>query len=222
MHPPEFARIRMSEENMLFAEHLTEHVLQFYSLFRRERIYLPFQPALINCSYLVGDNLTVTTSNMASHTEGVAMNRRSNGNDNDSCKILVKFLWTYHYARTHFLHFCTYCGIKVNPTDVKLIHHCHSSTLSSSNTSAAINWSSPFWWALRAAADHPFRTSGLEVSSANAIRRMSRSALRAFCMATSLSKMGLSSRSSSARSCMVVIIVIVRIPLAKVQYFFEI
>ena len=89
-----------------------------------------------------------------------------------------------------------------------LLYHFHSSTLSSSKMSAARSWSSPCLCALRAAADQPSRTVALFTGvSIKTIFRMSRSAVRAFCIAISLSKMGLSSRSSSARNCIDVIIV---------------
>ena len=70
----------------------------------------------------------------------------------------------------------------------------------------ATNWSSPCLCALRAAADQPFRTADLLTgTSGNTARRISRRAVSVFCIATSLSKIGLSSRSSSARKRNVVI-----------------
>ena len=151
---------------VLFAEHLTEHILQFGLFVGRKRSNFFLQPTLVNCSYLIRDNLTVALGNLAFHAEGITVDGRRDGNDD-----------------------------------------CQSSTLSSSNISAATIWSAPSLCAFRAAADHPSLTVVFVAgTSVNTILRMSRSAVSAFCMATSLSKMGLSSRNSSARSCIAVII----------------
>ena len=215
--------VRGSGRIVLFAEHLTKHVLQF-SLFvgRKCRNFL-LQPAFINRPYLVGDNLTVAYIHMTGHTIGIAVNSRCDGNDDDRGKVLVQLLWTHHYAGTHFLHLGTDCRGEVNPVDIKLIYHCQSSTLSSSKKSAVTSRSSPCLCALRAAADHPFLTAGLVTGfSVKTTLRISRRAVRAFYIATSLSKIGLSSRSSSARSCIAVIIVIVyRLYAAKIQIIIE-
>lgn len=157
----------------LFAEHLTEDVLQFGLFIGRKRSNLFLQPTLVYCPDLVGDNLTVSSIYMTGHSIGIAVDSRSDGDDDDRGKVFVQ-----------------------------------SSTLSSSKMSAATSWSLPCSCALRAAADHPLRTGVLVTgTSVNTILRISRKAVRAFCMATSLSKMGLSSRSSSARNCIAVIIV---------------
>lgn len=204
------ARSAGSGRIVLFAEHLTEHVLQFSLFVGRKCRYFLFQPTFIDRPNLVGDNLTVAFAYMAWHPKGIAMNGRCNGYDDYRSKVLVQLLWTHHYAGTYFLHLSTDCRVEVNPVDIKLIYHCQSSTLSSSKMSAATSWSSPCLCALRAAADHPFLTAGLVTgTSVKTTFRMSRRAVRAFCIATSLSKIGLSSRSSSARSCIAVIIVIV-------------
>ena len=144
---------------------------------------------------------------MAWHPKEIAMNGRCDGYDDYRGKVLVQLLWTHHYAGTYFLHLSTDSWVEVNPVDIKLIYHCQSSTLSSSKISAAISWSSPILCALRAATAHPFLTADVVTgTSVKTTLRISRRAMRAFCMATSLSKIGLSSRSSSARSCIAVII----------------
>ncbi len=137
------ARSAGSGRRVLFAEHLTEHVLQFSLFVGRKCRYFLFQPTFINRPYLIGDNLTVASIHMTRHTIGISVNGRCNGNDDDRGKILVQLLWTHHYAGTHLLHLGTDCRVEVNPIDIKLIYHCQFSILSSSNTSAAIIWSSP-------------------------------------------------------------------------------
>ena len=120
--------------SMLFAEHLTEHILQLNLLVWRKCCNPLFQPTFVNRPNLIGDNLAVAPIYLAT------------------------------------------------------------------------NWSSPCLCALRAAADQPFRTADLLTgTSGNTARRISRRAVSVFCIATSLSKIGLSSRSSSARKRNVVI-----------------
>ena len=115
-------------------------------------------------------------------------------------------IWNQIKQGADLLHLSTDRRVEVNPIDIELLYHCQSSTLSSSNISAATNWSSPCLCALRAAADQPFRTADLLTgTSGNTARRISRRAVSVFCIATSLSKIGLSSRSSSARKRNVVI-----------------
>ena len=201
------AASKTREVGKLFTKHLTEYVLQSGLFVGRKSGYFLFQPTFIDRPYLVGDNLTVAFTYMAWHPKGITVNGRCDGYDDYRGKVLVQLLWTHHYAGTHFLHLCTDSRVEVNPIDIKLIYHCQSSTLSSSKMSAATSWSSPCLCALRAAADHPFLTAGVVTgTSVKTTLRMSRSAMRAFCMAISLSKIGLSSRSSSARSCIAVII----------------
>ena len=190
-----------------FAEHLTEHVLQL-SLFVGRKCCNPLlQSTLVNRPYLVGDNLAFASVYLAGNSERIAMDSRCDRDNDDRSKIPVEFIGTYHHAWTNLLYLSTDRRVEVNPIDIELLYHCQSSTLSSSNTSAATNWSSPCLCALRAAADQPFRTADLLAgTSENTARRMSRRAVSVFCIATSLAKIGLSSRRSSARKRNVVII----------------
>lgn len=190
----------------LFAKHLSKDILQFGLFVGRKSGDSSFQTTFVNRPYLVSDNFTFPPIYLTSNAIGVTVNGRCDRNNNHCRKVLIQFLGTYNHTRTYFLHFGSNRRIEVNPIYVELVYHDQSSTLSSSNTAASINWSLPASCALRAAADHPCRTAFLDVgASVKTFLRMSRKARRAFFMATSLSKMGLSSRSNSARSCIVVI-----------------
>ena len=192
--------------SMSFAEHLTEHILQLNLLFWCKCCNPLFQPTFVNRPNLIGNNLTIAPIYLAGNTERIAMDCRCDRDNNGRSKIPVEFFGTYHNAGTDLLHLSTDRRVEVNPIDIELLYHCQSSTLSSSNISAATNWSSPCLCALRAAADQPFRTADLLTgTSGNTARRISRRAVSVFCIATSLSKIGLSSRSSSARKRNVVI-----------------
>ena len=90
----------------LFAEHLVKHVLQFALLVRRECCNPLFQADLVNCPYLVGDNLSVASLYSAGNAEGIAVNGRCDRNDDNSSKIAIEFLRAYHYTGTDFLHLC--------------------------------------------------------------------------------------------------------------------
>lgn len=192
----------------LLAKHLPQHVLQSNLLIKGKRSNLFLQTLLVNGTNLVGDNLTFSPIYSTRYPIGITVDSRCDRNDNDCSKILVQLTWTDYHTRPNLLHLCADRRIKVNLVNFKLLYHFQSSILSSSKMSAVTIWSSPCLCAWRAAVAYPFRGATLAFgASVNTIRLIERKAVRAFCMAISLSNMGLSSRSSSARSCIAVIIV---------------
>ena len=104
--------MKVSGKDLLFAEHLTEHVLQFCLFIERECSYLLFQSAFVNRSYLVGDNLAFASIHVTSYTERIIMNGGSDWDDDNGGKMLVEFLRAYNNARTHFLYLCTPVGLR--------------------------------------------------------------------------------------------------------------
>ena len=209
----------MSIEAVLFAEHLLQNIFQHPLLVRLEGCDFLLKASFVNSADLVGYNFTHTSVHLTYNPVWIIVNGRCDRDDDDSCKMLIQFLRAHNDARTNLLHLGTYSGIKIHPVDVKLIYYCQSSTLSSSNMSGASIWSSPCLCAFFAAAAHPRRTDGVVIGiSSSSTLRIVLIAASAFFIATSLSKIGFSSRSNSARNCIAVLIVaFYDIHAAKVQ-----
>jgi len=106
-----------------------------------------------------------------------------------------------------------------HPIDIKLIHHCQSSTLSSSKISSANNWSCPSICACFAAAAQPWRTAAPALFFFVTTRDLTNASI--FSIATSLSRSGFISRNNSARNCIAVIILTYLISVANLQIINE-
>ena len=141
----------------LFAEQLSENILEHCYLVAGKRCHTILQPTFVNGTYLVGSNLAVASHNMTSHTIGVAVNGRCHRGDNYCVKMVVQLLRTDNNTWAYLLHFGTDSWIQVNPEDIKLAYHFQSSIVSSSNTSAVERISSPSICACLAAAAQPTR-----------------------------------------------------------------
>ena len=82
-------------QGRLLTKHLPEHVLQRFCLIVSKRSDSVLQPTFVDGAYLVGGHLAVTSHDVTTHTVGIAVNGRRDGNDNHRVEMVVQLLGTY-------------------------------------------------------------------------------------------------------------------------------
>ena len=87
----------------LFTKHLMEHILQSSYLVGSKHGYTLLQPSLVNSANLVGSHIAFAPHNVTSHSIGIAMYGRCDGNNNHCVKMFVS---SSGLTMTHGRTFC--------------------------------------------------------------------------------------------------------------------